>query len=42
MTAPTSPARQNQGHGKAAYLHYLRVALPGYYAAELRTIVKSH
>ena len=37
-------AEQNKGHGKAAkeaYLHYLRLAPTGRYAAELRTIVNS-
>jgi Flp pilus assembly protein TadD len=37
-------AEQNRGHGKAAkeaYLHYLRLAPSGRYAAELRTIVNS-
>jgi hypothetical protein len=37
-------AEQYQGHGKAAkeaYLHYLRLAPSGRYAAELRTIVNS-
>jgi hypothetical protein len=37
-------AEQNRGHGKAAkeaYLHYLRLAPSGRYAAEIRTIVNS-
>jgi tetratricopeptide (TPR) repeat protein len=37
-------AEQNQGHGRAAkeaYLHYLKLAPSGNYAAELRSIVKS-
>ena len=37
-------AEQNQGHGKAAkesYMHYLRLAPSGKYAAELRSIVKA-
>jgi hypothetical protein len=37
-------AEQNQGHGKAAkesYMHYLRLAPSGIYAAELRSIVKT-
>jgi hypothetical protein len=37
-------AEQNQGHGKAAkeaYLHYLRLAPSGRYAAEIRAIVRS-
>jgi hypothetical protein len=37
-------AEQSQGHGKAAkeaYLHYLKLAPSGNYAADLRTIVKS-
>jgi len=37
-------AEQSKGHGKAAkeaYLHYLRLAPTGHYAAELRAVVRS-